>query len=237
MNMLLLEPTDFTAADRARIAGRQLAHLLATLKPAVGDILKVGLIGGQLGTGQVLSLSATGAELAVTLQRAPPPPLPVTLVLALPRPKMLRRILQTTAAMGVKQLFLINSFRVEKSYWQSPWLRPQALREQLLLGLEQGVDTRVPEVWLRPRFKPFVEDELPALTAKASGLVGHPPAAQPVPVHWNRATTLVIGPEGGFIPYEIEHLLAAGCAPVSLGPRILRVETAIPMLLGRLFTS
>ncbi len=237
MNLLLLAPADFTAAGRARIGGRRLAHVLATLRPAIGDRIKVGLIDGQLGSGEVLSLSDTSAELAVTLDRDPPPPLPVTLVLALPRPKMLRRILQTAAAMGVKQLFLINSFRVEKSYWQSPWLQPQALREQLLLGLEQGVDTRVPAVALRPRFKPFVEDELPALTASAAGLVGHAGAAQPAPTHWNRATTLVIGPEGGFIPYEIERLIAAGCTPVSLGPRVLRVETVIPVLLGRLFTG
>jgi hypothetical protein len=57
-----------------------------------------------------------------------PRPLPLTVVLALPRPKMLRRILRALAEVGVKELHLINSYRVEKSYWQSPLLAPTALR-------------------------------------------------------------------------------------------------------------
>jgi RsmE family RNA methyltransferase len=51
----------------------------------------------------------------------------------------------------------------------------------------------------------------------------------------NCAVTLVIGPEGGFIPFEIELLEKNGFQAVTLGPRILRVENAIPALAGRLF--
>ena len=101
------------------------------------------------------------------LDRPPPAPAPVRLLLALPRPKALRRVLQGVAAIGVKHVVLLNSWRVEKSYWASPALAPAALREQLVLGLEQGGDTRLPRVELRRRFKPFVEDELPALLGDA----------------------------------------------------------------------
>lgn len=236
MNLLLLEPADFIAVGRARVQDRRLTHLRSVLQLAEGESLRVGLLDGELGRAHLLSLTADCAELAVVLDGAPPPALPVTLILALPRPKMLRRILQTVAAMGVKRLVLINSFRVEKSFWQSPWLKPAALREQLLLGLEQAGDTRMPAVELRSRFKPFVEDELPAIVGASLALVAHPGAEHSVPIAWNQPTTLAIGPEGGFIPYEIAALGSVGFRPVSLGDRILRVETAVPALLGRLFS-
>lgn len=237
MNLLLLEPGDFIDADRARIGGRRLAHLQTVLRLHPGATIKVGLIDGDRGLARILALTDASAELEVVFDQAPPPALPVTLIVALPRPKMLRRVCQTIAAMGVKKIFLINSYRVEKSYWQSPWLHPAAIREQLVLGLEQAGDTRLPAVELRPRFKPFVEDELPAVAAGSLALVAHPSAHQAAPVAWNRAATLAIGPEGGFIPYEIAALTNAGFTAVSLGPRILRVEAALPALLGRLFTE
>jgi RsmE family RNA methyltransferase len=89
-------------------------------------------------------------------------------------------------------------------------------------------------VLLRPRFRPFVEDELSGLTAGSLCLVAHPDSAQPCPGNLAGPFTLAIGPEGGFIPFEIDLLSRQGFRPVHLGPRPLRVETAVPALLGRL---
>jgi 16S rRNA (uracil1498-N3)-methyltransferase len=114
-------------------------------------------------------------------------------------------------------------------------VQPESLREQLVLGLEQGRDTRLPELLLRPRFRPIVEDELPGMSAGTQALVAHPEAGRPCPRRVAGPVTLAVGPEGGFIPYEIERLEAAGFSAVRLGERILRVESAIPALLGRLF--
>jgi RsmE family RNA methyltransferase len=135
----------------------------------------------------------------------------------------------------VKQIYLLNSYRVEKSFWNSPLLQPEKLQEQFLLGLEQTVDTILPEVHLRKLFKPFVEDELPAIIKGTTALVAHPFADASFPASVAGPATLAIGPEGGFIPYEIEKLQECGFVSVSLGERILRVETAVPVLLGRLF--
>ena len=156
-------------------------------------------------------------------------------MLALPRPKMLRRILRTIAELGVPELHLINSYRVEKSYWQSPVLKQGTLREYLLQGLEQSRDTQVPRVHHHHAFKPFVEDSLPGMIRGGNALLAHPGEHSPCPRHISGETLLVIGPEGGFIPYEVDKLQSAGCNVVSLGPRILRVENAVTSLLGRLF--
>lgn len=235
MNLLLLEDGDFVAEDTVRLSGRRLKHLLEVHRAEAGDSLRVGRLNGLMGTGQLISLNHEQAELAVTLDQPAPKKLPLTLLLALPRPKMLRRVLQTVSSMGVSRLVLLNSYRVEKSFWQTPFLEPAAIREQLILGLEQARDTVLPEVTLEKRFKPFVEDQLPGIAAGTLGLVGHPGDYPACPRAVEQAVTLAIGPEGGWIPYEVEKLQHAGLQPVQLGARILRVETAVTALLARLF--
>nr|WP_282615538.1 16S rRNA (uracil(1498)-N(3))-methyltransferase [Pseudomonas violetae] len=233
--MLLLEEADFIAADRVILRDRRLTHMQEVHRSQVGDSLRVGKIGGLMGSAELLRLDTTEAELRVTLDQPPPNKLPLTMVLALPRPKMLRRVFQTVAAMGVPRIVLVNSYRVEKSFWQTPFLEPDAIREQLILGLEQARDTVLPQIIIEKRFKPFVEDRLPAITEGTLGLVGHPGNYPPCPRGLDQPVTLAIGPEGGWIPYEIDLLAKSGLQPVQLGDRILRVETAVTALLARLF--
>ncbi len=159
MNLILLHDTDFTTDNRVSLTGRRLQHVLEVHRAELGDRLQVGKLNGLQGEGTVITLNNEKLVLDVHLHRQPPEPLPVSLLLALPRPKMLKRILQSVTSLGVKQIYLINSYRVEKSFWGSPLLQTDKLREQLLLGLEQARDTILPEVHLRQRFKPFVEDE------------------------------------------------------------------------------
>lgn len=242
MNTLLLEPDELDDDGRVRLGtlrcdgrrDRRLAHVQAVHRAAVGDTLRVGLLGGRLGRGVITRLDAAALELEVALEHEPPPPLPLVLILALPRPKVVRRVLQGVAALGVKRVVLVAAWRVERSYWESPRLAPAALREDLVLGLEQGGDTVLPTVELRRRFKPFVEDELPALAAGTRKLVAHPGAAAACPRAVATPVTLAIGPEGGFTAYEVERLAAAGFEAVALGPRVLRVEQAVPAFVGRL---
>ncbi len=235
MNLLLLEEADFIAADRVVLRDRRLTHMQEVHRSEVGDSLRVGRINGLMGSAELLRLKPGEAELRVTLDQVPPAKLPLTLVLALPRPKMLRRVFQTVATMGVSKVILVNSYRVEKSFWQTPFLDPEAIREQLILGLEQARDTVLPEIIIEKRFKPFVEDRLPAITDGTLGLVGHPGNYPPCPRALSEPVTLAIGPEGGWIPYEIDLLGKSGLQPVQLGERILRVETAVTALLARLF--
>ena len=234
MNLLLLHPGDFVAPQRVRIAGRRHAHLRDVLRAQPGDSLRAGLLDGDLGDALLLGLDADGAELEVTLHSAPPPPLPVTLLLALPRPKVLRRCLRAATLLGVKEIHLLNSWRVDKSYWQTPLLAPERLRQDLLLALEQARDTRLPQIVLHHRFKPFVEDQLEALASGRARLLAHPGATTALTTAANPPLVLAVGPEGGFIAYEVESLVARGFTPVSLGARVLTVEVALAAALGQL---
>lgn len=234
MNLLLLVPADFLAAGTVRLTGRRHRHLVEVLRTAPGEPLRAGLLNGNIGEARLVAQGPEETVLDVVLTTPPPPPVPITLLLALPRPKALRRILQGVAAMGIKQIVLLNTCRVDKSYWGSPLLQPAALTEELCLGLEQGRDTLLPQVLLRPRFRPFVEDELPALAAGRRCLVAHPDSASPCPGDVPDPVVLAVGPEGGFIPFEVELLARQGFSPIHFGPRTLRVETAVPAILGRL---
>ena len=251
MNLVLLFPDDFVAGEvgsaeagsengpgpgrqRARVRGRRLAHVRKIHRAAEGDSLCVGLLDGPVGRGLIRRLDRDWLEMDVLLDGAPPAALPATLVLALPRPPVLRRVLISATSMGVKRIVLVNAEFVEKSFWQSGAMQPDAIRDQLVLGLEQARDTVMPQVLARRRFRPFVEDELPALVGAGQGFFAHP-AAEPTNGRVAGEGLLAIGPERGWNDYEIERLEAAGLRPVSLGVRPLRVESAVPALLGRLF--
>ena len=228
MNLILLFEDDFISEHEVRLTGRRLDHAMNVHRAAAGDELVVGVAGGRIGRGLVTGIDPL--EMHITLSEDPPKPLPLTLVLALPRPKVLNRVIASAASLGVKRIFLINAWRVEKSYWKSPRLAAENLLHQSVLGLEQAKDTVLPVIELRRFFRPFVENELPE-----GSLVAHPHADAECPRNVQRPVTLVIGPEGGFIGEEIASLVRAGCTPVSLGPRVLRVETAVAALIGRLY--
>lgn len=234
MNLLLLFPQDFISPGRVRLTDYRLQHLLSVKKIKVNEQLSVGLVNDQIGQGTVIAVDEWQIELSVQLDKEPAAPLAVHLILALPRPKMLKRILQTISAMGVKQLSLIHSAKVEKSYWQTPWLEADKIQQHLILGLEQAKDTIMPEVKCYQRFKPFVEDVLPDLIQDSRAIIAHPGHGDLCALNSQHAITLAIGPEGGFIDYEVDKFKQAGFSTCHLGERILRVENAIPVLLGRL---
>ncbi len=139
-----------------------------------------------------------------------------------------------SVTLGVEKLVLLHSYRVDKSYWQSPFLNQ--LEDYVQLGLEQAGDVFAPDIVLEKRFKPFVEDSLAVWTKDAPTFVGHPYSEHSMPIAWNQPCQLVIGTEGGFIPYEIDLMQKNGCQIMTLGNRILRTETAISTILGRLFS-
>jgi RsmE family RNA methyltransferase len=238
MNCVVLEPAEIPdpkVSTSVELQGRRARHVVDVLRAQPGQQIRVGLLGGRLGSAVVASLSADRVVLdSIGLDTEPPAALPVTLCVALPRPKSLRRVLHAATTLGVKRIVLMESWRVDKSYWQSPFLAPAAVRSILMLGLEQAVDTVLPTVEIRRRFRPFVEDEVPALVQGTTAIVAHPGGTESIPAEMPGPLTLFVGPDRGFTPFEIELLQSQGVSPRRLGPRVLRVDEAVPALLGRL---
>ena len=243
MNLVLLDECDLVEPGRALLRGDRARHIHQIHRAAAGDTLRVGLVGGLIGQAVVEAVDPDETQLSVQFSEAPPAPLGLDLVLALPRPKLLRRLLAAVASMGVKRIALVNSARVEKSYFDSPLVAPASIAEALRLGLSQARDTILPTVSIHHLFRPFVEDEVAGLwPAPARRLLAHPDADRGLPdvlqaPRANATATspavLAVGPEGGWVPFEVGLLEAQGFECFTSGPRILRVDTAVPFLLGQ----
>lgn len=235
MNLILLEEPQRVRGDLYRLDGTQAKHVREVLRSKPGDILEVGLLEGPFGKGHVVSVDATSALLECTFESRLPERGTFDVALAVPRPKMLRRILFAAAEIGVDELVLFRSWRVEKSYLESQALTSEACLPHLLEGLMQGRGTRLPRVSFAATFRELLHQRLPSL--KAPKYVLHPGDAPWLRASGGGAGTLVLGPEGGLIPREVESLVDAGCSLATLGPRILRVETAFVYALAALGSS
>ena len=233
MNILLLQPEDhWLDATTVRIRDRRAVHLRQVLGSAIGETIRVGVVGGQRGDALITAIDASGITLAVALNEPPPARHRFDIVLALPRPKMLRRILRTVAEFGVSNLYLINSARVEKSFWQTPLLAADNLEEALRAGMERARDTVAPVVHQHRLFRPFVEDQLLTICAGRPcwlAEMGSATALAETPV---RPAVVMIGPEGGFVPFELDLAQSLMAHPVHLGPRMLSVDTALTAALA-----
>lgn len=234
MNLIILLDEDFISETKVRFSGRRLEHILNIHKAEIGDSLRVGKLNGRIGHGTIVQMDIESIEMEIRLNEEPPKPSDIQIVMAMPRPKVFRRMLQDMTTMGVKKLYIIKTWKVEKSFWESPVLGEEKLLESMILGLEQGKDTILPEVKVFKRFKPFVEDELPDIIKDTDCLIGHPTGTAECIRTRGKRVTLAIGPEGGFTPYEVEMFKSQGFKEFTLGERILRVETVVPYVIGKL---
>ena len=234
MNCILLPKNTKTISNE-----QQVRHIKEVLKAKVGDRLTIGEIGGNLGKATIAKMNTEEVVLTdVVLDKKPPAKLDLTVVLALPRPKVLRRLIMDMTSLGVKRIIIVNSYRTQKSYWQSPLL--ERIDEFVFEGLQQAIDTVPPVIEFKKRFKPFVEDEFPDLLAEGDdAVVAHPYAKHSwrayldeKKVQQKMPKVLCIGAEGGWIAYEVDLLCKHGCTAVSLGERIFRTETVVSVLLG-----
>ena len=240
VNLILLEPGEVGAEGRVRLCGRRAAHLLDVLRVTPGQAVRVGVVDGPRGAATVESAGEEIVDLICVFDATAPPRPRVDLLLAVPRPKVMRRLWAQLAALGVSRIILTNAERVERPYFDTHMLTQECYRPLLIEGLQQARDTMLPTVSIHRRFKVLIEDELDGLSATALRLVADPGATTPLsqvvtsrlgadPV---RRLLLAIGPEGGWNAFELGLLDAHDFHRIGMGPRTLRTDTACLALLA-----
>jgi RsmE family RNA methyltransferase len=233
MNLLLLDPGDFQGEGRVVVRGRRAAHVHTVVRPKPGAALVIGVVDGPKGTGVVRSCTPDELIVDARLDAVTEPVPPIDLLLALPRPKVVRRLLTDIASLGVASIHLTNAWRVERSYFASPSLTPGAIDTALRRGLEQARATRLPRVHVHRRLMAFLEEVLPSMPP-GRRLLAHPREDHRLIAADVAGPRLLIaiGPEGGWIEREMATFVARGFTGFTLGPRILRTEAAVPAILG-----
>jgi 16S rRNA (uracil1498-N3)-methyltransferase len=223
VNLILIDTDEVTGEGELSLSDARAAHLLRVLKVTPGQQVRVGILDGPYGTGSVRSIAGERVDLRCAFEAETPPRPRVDLLLALPRPKVLRRLWAQIAAMGVGRIILTNAERVERNYFDTHVVTPECYRPLLIEGLQQARDTRLPLVSIHRQFKILIEDELDQLFEPGRRVVADPSVTRPLRAAIGEASgqrvLLAIGPEGGF--------QLAG-----LGPRTLRTDTACLALLA-----
>jgi len=240
LNILLFEPREVGPSGAVTLAGARAAHLRDVLKVGMGQVIRIGVIDGPLGLATVEAATASTIGLSCRLDAHPPARPRVDLLLAVPRPKVMRRLWAQIAALGVGRVILTNAEKVERPYFDTHVLRPECYRPLLIEGLQQARDTRVPEVSVHRRLRVLVEDALDELAGPGLRLVADPSAQTTLArsigsrsgLNPDTRLLLAVGPEGGWNEFELRLLEEHGFDRVGLGPRTLRTDTACLALLA-----
>jgi 16S rRNA (uracil1498-N3)-methyltransferase len=240
VNLLLVAAEELRDGGQLVLVGRRAEHLRNVLRVVVGQKLRAGLVRGGVGEATVRAVSEHQLLLDTRFGSCPEPPTR-EIILALPRPKVLPRILQAVASFGVRRVGLVNAWRVDAAYFESHRLAEESLREQLLLGCEQGRQTYLPEIAVHRLLVPFFRDNLAPRLRSEPGrvlLVGHPDAEhdieEVVQSGPRQQVTLFVGPDGGFVQSELRSVADLGAKVVRLGSAVLRTEVAVVALMSQL---
>ncbi len=230
MNLILFEPSEVGDDGRVRASGARARHLLNVLKVPPGHQVRVGIIDGPMGVGTVSAVGADSVALNCVFDASTPERPRVDLLLALPRPKVLRRLWAQLSALGVGQVILTNAEKVERDYFDSHVMQDEGFRPLLIEGLQQARDTRMPLVSIHKRFTVLIEDDLDRLFPSGRRLVAHPGSGQSFrsalsPPDSERVL-VAIGPEGGWNDFELELLERHAFVRAGLGLRTLTTTTA-----------
>lgn len=241
MNLILLLPEDFVSSDVVRLTDYRATHIREIHRAPVGKTLRVGPVNGSIGEGKIVAITGESVDIEVKIPQGAPETPPLSLILALPRPQTLKKVLESVGAFGIRELVLINTERVQKSFFSSKLLKDDAWMHHLRLGMEQGSNTYLAQVTVHASFREFFEKSEEILPKGAIRLMSHlitdqtlwnTPLAEPHPLH--KPVVCAVGPEGGWLEPEVDEFKQNGFQVISLGNTIHRVENAVMALLAQI---
>ena len=261
MNRILFEPGEIRDG-RATFSDVRAEHVLTVLHGTEGQTLKTGVLDGPVGTSVIERIEGNAVTVRCTHETPSLQPW-LDLILAPPRPRAMKRLLPQLASLGVRRIVLVGAEKVEKAFWGAQLLKEEVYRPLLVDGLQQAGTTIVPTIETFKNFNRFLRFNLDshyggqtprivahpaqiggqtlsrgsgALAASADGLImgsSDKSVASPSVVF----PVLAVGPEGGWTDDEVGLLEEKGFSRMSLGPRILRTDTALIALISRLMES
>ncbi len=216
--------------DESGFTGDEAKHCSQAMRHRIGDWIRVFDGKGTEAKAEIVSISAKRVEIRVLERRTTPPPsVSISLIQAIPKGANMELIIEKAVEMGVNAIWpALTERTVVKLDAKEAEKKLEKWRRVALEACKQCGQNWLPEVHLPEAFGKVLE-HLPAQDAKIIAAIQ--PDSRSVKVILSampppKSAALCIGPEGDFTPAEYELARARGFAPMTLGPLVLRVETA-----------
>ena len=232
MNLILFEPEEAGEEIRLAAGDERARHIREVLRGKPGMRVRVGIVDGAVGEAEITETGEGGMALRCSWGAVPERPR-LDVMLAMPRPKVLRRLWSVMAMLGTGRIWICSTRTTERAYAGSHVLEEGVVRDELKKGLCQARDTRLPEVRTGRSLREAVEEA--AGEAYAARLAAHPGEGE---TDWQRAAAgggrvlLAVGPDRGWRREELAFLDGHGFARISLGERPLRSDVAVVALMA-----
>lgn len=238
MNSLLLFSEELVDSVRVVLVDERARQVFSAYEFQVGQRVCGALYAGSKFHLMVEVFSERLVEMRIVEVYPSLPLRSLDLVVGLSRPQTTKKVIQTAVMAGVRSLHLVATERGEKSYLDSHILRPADLRVEVGKALEQIWEGKVPEIRVHRSFGYFCKNTLSTITShdalfKAIALPGAPLMTTAHVKQNARAAIFTVGPEAGWSDSEVAAFCDHGFTPIGLGPRIVRVETALGFVLGQ----
>ena len=225
MNLMLFE----SAFESRWLEGNdpRAQHLKKVLRAKVGTLVFLGFVNGPRARAEVVAAAPDGGfELRVVGTEPAPAPLPIHLLIGLPRPHTAKRILFEAASLGVTAIHFFEAQHSEPSYAQSSLWQTDEWRDRIRLGTEQAFGTHLPQVAMHAD----LQSAISALhgTAVHVALDNYEASGglSEVLPDSGASAVLALGPERGWSADERDIFRKNGWKLAHLGAHVLRVETA-----------